>query len=181
MGSMTCYLTIIFEQLLAVRYTFSKVFDSTSFVTIDILGELVEIHLAETASEIASCYPVLRELRPHLTLTDLVEQVQRQMKNYGYVLVYVIAQDQVVAVAGYRVAEFLAWGRTFYVDDLVTQSDTRKHGYGGALLDWLLQQAKTLSCNQFHLDSGVTRHDAHRLYLGRKLQISSHHFAVELG
>jgi GNAT superfamily N-acetyltransferase len=123
----------------------------------------------------------MRELRPHLSEAGFVEQVQRQMKNHGYVLVYVASQNEVVAVAGYRVAEFLAWGRTFYVDDLVCRSAFRERGYGGKLLDWLLEKARELSCDQFHLDSGVTRHDAHRLYLGRKLQISSHHFSMELG
>lgn len=141
----------------------------------------MDIHLALTEPEIAACFAVMRELRPHLSEAGFVEQVQRQMKNHGYVLVYVASQNEVVAVAGYRVAEFLAWGRTFYVDDLVCRSAFRERGYGGKLLDWLLEKARELSCDQFHLDSGVTRHDAHRLYLGRKLQISSHHFSMELG
>lgn len=141
----------------------------------------MDFQIAVTESEIAACFPAIYELRPHLTETDFVSQVQRQMKNHGYVLVYVASQNEVVAAAGYRVAEFLAWGRVFYVDDLVCRSAFRKQGHGGKLLDWLLEKAKELSCDQFHLDSGVTRHDAHRLYLNRKLQISSHHFSRELG
>jgi len=141
----------------------------------------MDFKIVLTESEITACFPAMRELRPHLTETDFVTRVQRQMKNHGYVLVYVALQDEVVAVAGYRIAEFLAWGRTFYVDDLVCREAFRKQGYGGKLLDWLLEKARELSCDQFHLDSGVTRHDAHRLYLGRKLQISSHHFSRELG
>lgn len=141
----------------------------------------MDFQIAVTESEIAACFPAIYELRPHLTETDFISQVQRQMKNHGYVLVYVASQNEVVAAAGYRVAEFLAWGRVFYVDDLVCRSAFRKQGHGGKLLDWLLEKAKELSCDQFHLDSGVTRHDAHRLYLNRKLQISSHHFSRELG
>ena len=141
----------------------------------------MDIHLALTEPEIAACFPAIYELRPYLTETDFVSRVQRQMKNHGYVLVHGVSQNEVVAVAGYRVAEVLAWGRTFYVDDLVCRSAFRGRGYGGKLLDWLLEKARELSCDQFHLDSGVTRHDAHRLYLSRKLQISSHHFSRELG
>jgi GNAT superfamily N-acetyltransferase len=141
----------------------------------------MDIRIALTEAEIKSCFPALHELRPHLSEHDFVGQIQRQMKNYDYVLVYISSQDQVVAVAGYRVVEFLAWGGIFYVDDLISLSTCRKHGYGGKLLDWLLEKAKELSCDQFHLDSGVNRHDAHRLYLSRKLQISSHHFSKELG
>lgn len=144
-------------------------------------GEFVDIYVAHTEAEIEACFPAFYELRPHLSEKHFVAQVQRQMKNHGYALVYIASQGKVVAAAGYRIAEFLAWGRTFYVDDLVTLGASRKLGYGGKLLDWLLEKAKELSCDQFHLDSGVHRHDAHRLYLGRKLQISSHHFSKALG
>ncbi|MDX1252157.1 MAG: GNAT family N-acetyltransferase [Gammaproteobacteria bacterium] len=141
----------------------------------------MDIRLAITETEIKACFPAFHELRPHLSEKDFMAQVQRQMNNHGYTLVYVAAQEQVVAAAGYRIAEFLAWGRTFYVDDLITLSAARRQGYGGKLLDWLMEKAKELSCDQFHLDSGVHRHDAHRLYLGRKLHISSHHFSKALG
>lgn len=141
----------------------------------------MDIRIALTPTEIAACFPAFHELRPHLSQENFVVQVQRQSKNHGYVLVYLTAQDEVVAAAGYRVAEFLAWGQVFYVDDLITLPATRKLGYGGKLLDWLMEKAKELSCHQFHLDSGVHRHDAHRLYLSRNLQISSHHFSRELG
>lgn len=143
--------------------------------------EPLDIRIAFTQDEIEACFPALHELRPYLLEHEFVARVHLQMKNHGYVLVYIASHNQVVAVAGYRVAEFLAWGRIFYVDDLISRSAFRNRGYGGMLLDWLLEKAKELSCDQFHLDSGVTRHDAHRLYLSRKLQISSHHFSKELG
>lgn len=140
----------------------------------------MEIRKATSEAEIQACFRAMQELRPHLSQDDFVAQVLRQMKNHGYTLVYVAYEGQVVAAAGYRVAEYLAWGKALYVDDLATHSETRKLGYGGKLLDWLLEQAVALGCAQFHLDSGVHRHDAHRLYLGRKLQITSHHFAKKL-
>lgn len=141
----------------------------------------MEILIANSEPELRVCFPVIHELRPHLSEHDFVAQVQRQMNNHGYGLVYIAPQNRVVAVAGYRVTECLAWGRAFYVDDLATLSTSRNMGYGGRLLDWLMERAQQLSCDQFHLDSGVQRHDAHRLYLGRKLQISSHHFSKVLG
>lgn len=141
----------------------------------------MEICVALTETEIEACFSAFHELRPHLSHKDFVVQVQRQMRNHSYVLVYIATEGKVVAAAGYRVAEFLAWGRVFYVDDLITSAASRNLGYGGTLLDWLMEKAKELSCAQFHLDSGVHRHDAHRLYLSRKLQISSHHFSKEVG
>jgi hypothetical protein len=47
------------------------------------------------------------------------------------------------------------------------------------LLDWLLEEAARLGCDQLHLDSGVglDRAGAHRLYLNAGMVIASHHFA----
>ena len=140
----------------------------------------MNIQSAKTESTIRACFRAFLELRPHLTEDAFVSQVERQMQNHSYALVYILDQGQVVAAAGYRVAEFLAWGVTFYVDDLITVSSARKNGYGGALLDWLLKEAKNLDCKQFHLDSGTHRHDAHRIYMNRKLHISSHHFSKDV-
>jgi GNAT superfamily N-acetyltransferase len=137
----------------------------------------MDIRPAATEDERRACWPVMRELRPHLDEASFLAQVARQQANHGYALVALHADGRVRAVAGYRVGEFLAWGRTLYIDDLVSAADSRKSGWGGALLDWLEAQARALGCAQLHLDSGVQRHDAHRLYLGRKLAITSHHFA----
>ncbi len=140
----------------------------------------MDIRPAETEDELRACWPVMRELRPHLDEDSFLAQVKRQMANHGYALVALRDGGRVCAVAGYRVAEFLAWGKSFYIDDLVTVADSRKNGHGGALLDWLEARARSLGCAQLHLDSGVQRHDAHRLYLGCKLDITSHHFAKRL-
>lgn len=143
--------------------------------------DIMSIKFAASTEEIQACFPAMRELRPHLDEAGFVTQVQRQMQNHGYSLVYLTNdQGKVAAVAGFRIAEFLAWGKTFYLDDFITCESDRKHGYGGTLLDWLIAHAQALGCQQFHLDSGVQRHEAHRLYLGRKMQITSHHFAKVL-
>jgi GNAT superfamily N-acetyltransferase len=73
-------------------------------------------------------------------------------------------------VAGFRTGHNLAWGHYLYVDDLSTRPDARRRGHGRALLE----EAKRLGCDQFHLDSGVglDRADAHRLYLNAGLVIA---------
>lgn len=140
-----------------------------------------EVLVADTESALSACFPVIEELRPHLSETAFLAQVRRQQAAHGYRLLYLAADDgQVVAVAGYRIAEFLAWGRALYVDDLATLSTARCQGHAGRLLDWLIAEARAQGCAELHLDSGVHRHDAHRLYLGRKLRITSHHFALGL-
>lgn len=138
------------------------------------------IREARSAAIIARCHPVIRELRPHLEVASFVSQVQRQSREHGYRLVLLAQEDEVRAVAGYRILECLAWGRFLYVDDLVTQSDAHGKGFGSALFDWLVAKARRQGCAQFHLDSGVQRFGAHRFYLHKGMDITTHHFAMVL-
>ncbi len=140
----------------------------------------MNVRLANTEEEFLRCFPVMQELRPHLDRKQFVAQVKRQADGDGYTLVFIEDGGDVVAVAGFRLVELLAWGRTMYVDDLVTRLVHRSKGYGSRLLDWLIERARSLGCEQLHLDSGVQRHDAHRFYLHKGMDITSHHFALRL-
>jgi len=137
------------------------------------------IRTAETDADIARCFPVMSQLRPHLTADQFVAQVQRQRAVDRFHLAYLAALDIVRAVAGFRFGECLAWGRFLYVDDLVTDSTVRSQGFGGELFDWLVKQAADDGCDQLHLDSGVQRFDAHRFYLGKRMAITCHHFTIK--
>jgi hypothetical protein len=137
------------------------------------------IAIAETDAEVRRCYRVLRQLRPHLTARAFCSRVGRQ-RSQGYRLVLLEAAGQVRAVAGYRIAECLAWGRFLYVDDLVTAGADQSKGHGRALFDWLVAEAVREKCQELHLDSGVQRFGAHRFYLARRMDITCHHFALKL-
>jgi hypothetical protein len=139
----------------------------------------MKIALAETEADIARCYPVMVELRPHLSATEFATRVKKQQAT-GFHLAYLEETGEVRAVAGFRYLETLAWGKILYVDDLVAAAVTRSRGHGGRLFDWLVAQAKQNNCDQFHLDSGVQRFGAHRFYLTRRMDITSHHFALKL-
>lgn len=140
---------------------------------------IVQIEAAHTDAEIIACFRVLKFLRPHLQEAAFVPQVRRQQQQ-GYRLVFIRKAGQPVAAAGYRFAEFLAWGRILYVDDLITDPEQRGQGFGGALLDWLIAEARQAGCAELHLDSGYQRNDAHRLYLNKGLTLQSHHFSMKL-
>lgn len=136
----------------------------------------MEIRIAKTDAEIAACYPVMLELRPHLAEKSFVSRVRSQEK-YGYALAYLSEHSGPVAVAGFRLGENLAWGRFLYVDDLVTLSSRRSRGFGAALLSWLTELAAKEGCNQLHLDSGIQRRDAHRFYEREQMKLASYHFS----
>jgi GNAT superfamily N-acetyltransferase len=138
----------------------------------------MKIRIAKTDTEIAACYPVLRELRPHITESEFLSRVRAQEKG-GYLLAFVQEASGPVAVAGFRIGENLAWGRFLYVDDLVTHPTFRSKGYGAALLSWLRNYAGENGCLQLHLDSGIQRKEAHRFYEREGMERVSYHFRQE--
>jgi GNAT superfamily N-acetyltransferase len=132
---------------------------------------------ATTDAEIADCYEVMAELRPHVPRERFLPLV-KSMHADGYRLACIRAGGRVVAVAGYRISTNLFYGRNLYVDDLVTAGSERSKGHGKALLDWLKQLALDEGCDALHLDSGVQRKRAHQFYLREGLELSSHHFST---
>ncbi len=139
----------------------------------------IELRLASSDADIAACHAVMSQLRPHVRAEEFVGRVRRQMAQ-GYQLLAGSVRAQVVAVAGFRLFDTLAWGRCLYVDDLVTDSVERSKGYGDHLMRWLIAHARSRGCHELHLDSGVQRFDAHRFYLAQRMKISSHHFSIDL-
>lgn len=137
------------------------------------------VSLAKSDQEIQSCFDVMVELRPHLKREEFVARVKRQQEEASYELAYLTA-GSVKAVAGFRISVCLAWGKFLYVDDLVAASSDRSQGYGGILFDWLVAYAREAGCDEFHLDSGVQRFEAHRFYLRKRMAIEAHHFGLKL-
>ncbi|HEX9198328.1 MAG TPA: GNAT family N-acetyltransferase [Acidobacteriaceae bacterium] len=138
-----------------------------------------DVRLAQSSAEIARCFPVMMHLRPHLVAAEFVGRVEAQQAQ-GFRLAYLEDNGAVVAVAGFRVMEMLASGRTLYVDDLVTDEMQRSRGYGKTMLDWLQDFARKAGCQTFSLDSGTFRHDAHAFYFRERMRVTSFHFAKKL-
>ena len=138
--------------------------------------EKMKVALAKTDEEIAACYPVMRQLRPHLDSSAFLSAVKR-MSVQGYLLVF-LADPDICAVAGFRKMEMLAMGTVLYVDDLVTSASHRSRGYGKQLLAWLLEEAKKQECQYLELDSGVKRVDAHRFYERNGMAKAAFHFSI---
>jgi GNAT superfamily N-acetyltransferase len=138
----------------------------------------MNISLAASDADIARCFAVMAQLRPHLVEKEFVARVRR-MQAENFHLAFVEDGGAVRAVAGYRYQDKLFSGKNLYVDDLVTDASERSKGHGRALLAWLTQQARAHGCMQ--LDSGVQRFDAHRFYLRERMHISAYHFVRPLG
>jgi len=138
------------------------------------------IKVAETDEEIDKCYPVMAELRPHISREDFLPQVRRQMAASGFQLVYLSLGSDIKAVAGIRIAEWLARGKSLDLEDLVAAESDRSKGYGGQLFDWLLDYGRGRGCTEIRLVSNVSRFRAHQFYLKKKMILDGHFFSMSL-
>lgn len=136
-----------------------------------------QIFLPTSDAQIESCFEVFEVLRPHLSRQQFLPQVRRQASQ-GYQIVALMEDGQVHSAAGFRVCEFLAWGRVLYLDDLSTLPASRGKGHAGRLLDWIADHARQQNCSAIHLDTGYARHAAHRLYLDKGFELNCHHMAM---
>ena len=139
------------------------------------------IHTATDVQSINKCFDVMLALRHYLkkeTFSDLITG----MMSRGYHLIFIEEGGKAVCASGFRYTEHLAWGKAIYIDDLSTMPEARSKGYASALLDHIFQLAKEKNCDQVHLDSGCNeaRYEAHRLYLKKGFNITSHHFAIKV-
>lgn len=136
------------------------------------------VFLADSDPEIEACFDAFKVLRPHLNPVEFLPQVRRQQAQ-GYQILALSESGVVRSVAGFREAEFLAWGRVIYIDDLSTLPDARGRGYGARLLTGIFERARERGLKGVHLDTGYGRHAAHRLYLRMGMQLAAHHVAIE--
>lgn len=144
------------------------------------MSEIREVAAGETHR----AAPALLELRPDAGPLDaLISRVDAQRAS-GYRVVggFDDGQDEAAAVIGFKVTENLAWGRYLYIEDVVTRARGRGRGHAPALMEWVLDEGRRSGCGQVHLNSGVgsNRRGAHRFYFNSGLQISAHHFSMEL-
>jgi|UPI00039BCCF9 GNAT superfamily N-acetyltransferase len=137
------------------------------------------IKTATTDEEIKNCFSVMVQLRPNLSEDSFVNSV-RELMGEGYILAYLSDANAIKAVAGFKEQKNLFLGKHLYIEDLVTDENSRSNGYGKQMLEWLANRGKENGCSVIHLDSGVQRHEAHKSYLNQDMKIICYHFLAEL-
>lgn len=131
--------------------------------------------------EDAVAYPAIVELRPQVGTLEQFETAIALQRERGYRMVGVFEEGvtDAAAVVGFGTSQKLAWGSYLYVEDTSTHPEHQRKGHANRLFEWVIEEAKRLGVNQMHLDSGVQRHGAHRLYIRSGMRISSHHFQMD--
>lgn len=117
-----------------------------------------------TTSQLTEAYPVIKELRPNLTLQSFkVLREQARLLN-GYELIGAYENGDCVGVMGYRILVDLVHGKHLYIDDLVVTQMARSNGIGAKLLLIAEKLAKSADCNGLRLCTGIENSDGKRFY-----------------
>jgi hypothetical protein len=143
------------------------------------MSAAIRLFHVEAEADFAAAFPVIVQLRPHLTPESFRERVRRQIAQ-GYRLLALESGGRVRSLAGYRLLDYLWVGRAMYVDDLVTDEASRSQRFGDTIFAELKRIAVADGCVELHLDSGVHRAQAHRFYFRQKMAIDDFHFVLKL-
>jgi ribosomal protein S18 acetylase RimI-like enzyme len=142
---------------------------------------MIDLHTIETDADLAACFPLMHQLRPHLaSAQEFIDRVRRQAGT-GYRLVALWQGAAPCALAGWRLQENLVHGRFLYVDDLVTDAAARSQGHGHRLMTHLLSVARTHGCGKLLLDTPISNTRGQDFYLREGLATTALRFAVALG
>ncbi|WP_042703866.1 GNAT family N-acetyltransferase [Azospirillum sp. B506] len=139
-----------------------------------------DIRAIETDEEVAACFPLMRQLRPHLSSKEEFVSRWRRQTAAGYRLLALWQADGPTALAGFRLQDNLMHGIHFYVDDLVTDEKARSTGAGRLMMDRLKSEARRSGCTRLVLDTPLTNMLGHRFYFRHGLLARALRFSIDL-
>jgi len=94
------------------------------------------LFVVKSKNDLERCYPVMKELRPHLSFADYLSIYDQSHASDGYEIVAIEDGGRIVAVMGYRFLSDFVRGKHGYVDDLVSTESARSKGLGAELLQF---------------------------------------------
>jgi len=113
------------------------------------------IFTAKSKTDLERCFPILKELRPHLSFEDCIAIYNDSHLADGYEIVAIEQEREIVAVMGYRFLSDFVRGKHVYVDDLVSTEKARSLGLGAELLRFAEDIARKHNCQSLRLCTGI--------------------------
>lgn len=106
-------------------------------------------------ADLKRCYPVMKELRPHLSFEDYLSIYKQAHASDGFEIVAIENSEGILAIMGYRFLSDYVRGRHVYVDDLVSTERARSQGLGAELLKYAEKVAAESGCKSLRLCTGI--------------------------
>ncbi|WP_391115927.1 GNAT family N-acetyltransferase [Psychrobacillus sp. L3] len=120
----------------------------------------LQIKILQTKEDWQEGYPLIQQLRHHLT-EDRYFELLKQMPTYQG---WVIEDGALKAFIGFEECHNFYNERHIFVHDFVTNENDRSKCYGEKLMEALIKHAKENQFAYIALESGIQRFDAHRFY-----------------
>jgi ribosomal protein S18 acetylase RimI-like enzyme len=139
---------------------------------------MIEIRELHCETDAGLCFPLMQQLRPHLSSEAEFVARWRRQQTAGYRLMGLQREGRLLALAGFRVMENLVHGSHLYVDDLVTSEEARGCGHGAKLLRRLYEETRVLGCEKLLLDTPLSNVLAHRFYYRQGLLRTALRFSI---
>jgi len=125
-------------------------------------------HNIQTSTDVEKAFPIIKELRSHLTYEEFLHLYKLAKAEHNYTLVMVLQKNSQVeipvAVFGYRIYTDFIHKRHLYIDDLVTTAEFRSKGIGAKVLNYAETLAKELHCHGMRLCTGIDNEDGKKFY-----------------
>ncbi len=115
----------------------------------------IEFRVITSKPELEQAFPVMKELRPHLTLERYLNLINEAAKRDQYEVVGAYDGDKCVGAMGHRVLFDFVHGKHLYIDDLVVTEGHRSQKIGAQLLKFAEKYAKEIDCDGLRLCTGV--------------------------
>ena len=123
-----------------------------------------KIFTVQSHADLERCFPVIKELRPHLSFEDYVRIYEQAHKHDAYQLVAIEDGKNILAVMGYRFLWDFVRGKHLYIDDLVSTERFRSQGLGAVLLKYAESIASQSDCKALRLSAVFENTHALRFY-----------------
>lgn len=120
--------------------------------------------VVKTEADLKRCFPLIKELRTHLSWEDFSSIYKDTHDHAGYEIVAVEEDGQILALMGYRFLSDFIRGKHIYVDDLVTTEKSRSKGLGADLLRYAEDLAKRTGCKSLRLCTGIENEQGVKFY-----------------
>lgn len=122
------------------------------------------IFTVKDRNDLERCFPVMKELRPHLSFEEYIAIYDESHSADGYQIVAIEGEGQILAVMGYRFLSDYVRGKHVYVDDLVSTEKARSQGLGAELLRFAENIAESNGCKSLRLCTGIENERGVKFY-----------------
>lgn len=122
------------------------------------------IFVIKDKNDLDRCFPIMKELRPHLTIESFFAIYDQAHSSDGYEIVGAEIDGKILAVMGYRFLSDYVRGKHVYIDDLVSTESARSQGLGAELLKFAEEIAQNNNCAALRLCTGIENERGAKFY-----------------